>query len=540
MISRSRCAALLLLLAPLAALAGTTQVPLSEHDLGFLVGTRDEVLSMCKRVGLVPFVGPMVSGGDPDVYARVEPVVAKALADAGFDVVDAQPYRTAYERFAKAVGGVYDPMNGTLRKDAYAGVYGNAMREFISQGQLGCVAMVRGMDVKARLSGSTVDWDGAREYIDGEQKGGFARFWSGGAGNGEMGAISLLVQLMNREGKVVYGRFGGVQLAGYFNHEHGQEDGILSVPRDKLLMDDKRIERAVRHATTPLRYTPAEIALGAKDPALNTYLVDPNSLAPPPPGTHRTRPSGLLVPREQILSSVHRVLLGSLLASGFSPPPEATAQIHTLVREKLEKLGWDVVESDTMDAAFGGAVQKSGGLFDPFTGKQDDAKIRLAMHAAIESLGKGPAPDAVMWISLAKTKANQRFGNATWDGVDQSALTLGPVVKKTGLFGGSGDGTAGESTITAASLSIALRDADGKVIYNQRGGIQLVQQLSIKAERSYPNINYTQQFADLAPSELFRDAARIEHAVELATRELVLSPEQIAAEEQAAAPPAKH
>jgi hypothetical protein len=48
------------------------------------------------------------------------------------------------------------------------------------------------------------------------------------------------------------------------------------------------------------------------------------------------------------------------------------------------------------------------------------------------------------------------------------------------LGGGTQDVKAGEGTIAVSSLRVLLRDADGKVLYNASGGIQVLQQLSIK------------------------------------------------------------
>jgi hypothetical protein len=358
-----------------------------------------------------------------------------------------------------------------------------------------------------------------------------SRFMMGNSnGEGALGAVSVVLQLYNGEAKVLYGRSGGVQLSTYYDRQHGaQNSDFLVVPRAKLLLDDKRIERALTYATVPLRYTPQEIAAGDKNPAINTLAISPGSLPPPPPGSIGKEESPLLMPREQILSSIHRVVLGPLLTNGFTPPADVTSRYRMLVHEQLAKLGWDVVESDQLNIAFGAAVRQVGGYFDPMNGKVDPDRLRSLTQAALKALALPAPADGIVIISLVKITATQKYGNAAWDGAEQNALTLGPAIHHAKLFGGNEDATAGESRISVSSLQLLLRDASGSVMYESRGGIQLLQQLSLTQQRNWRTINYQQHFADLAPTELFKDSERNDRAVDYALRDLVLSPEQLAA-----------
>lgn len=88
------------------------------------------------------------------------------------------------------------------------------------------------------------------------------------------------------------------------------------------------------------------------------------------------------------------------------------------------------------------------------------------------------------------------------------------------LFGGTQDPNAGEGAIAVSSLHVLLRDTDGKVLYDARGGIQVLQQLT-----------------DLAPTELFNDSARDELAVAVALRQLVPSSSERTTGESAALAP---
>jgi hypothetical protein len=515
--------------------------PPSNEALGFSGASRDETLVQCKRVGLIPVAKPALSGVDAEASTRIEVAATDALQAAGLEVIGPDSYTKAYDRFNKAIGGVFDPMTGAARKDAFSNVYQNAAREFFTQERLGCIVMVRAIIVRSNTSNNFASWDGAMEYIDGQANAALTRFMFGNNGLGALGAVSLSLQLYNREGKLLFSRNGGVQLAMYMDRQHGaQNSDFLRVPRAKLLQDDKRIERALTYATVPLRYSAEQIAAGDKNPAINTFAIAPSSLPQPPPGSAAKEESPLLVPREQILSSIHTVVLGPLLTNGFAPPAEVAARYRSLVHERLAKLGWEVVDSDQLNTAFAAAVKQVGGLYDPLTGKVDPDRLRSLTQAAIKALSLAAPPDGIAIVALVKTSAIQKYGNVDWDGTQQSALTLGPAINRTTLFGGTENGTAGEGGIYALSLQIVLRDTSGTVLYEARGGIQLLQQLSIKAARSGLTTNFLQDYTTLAPSELFNGPDRDVHAVDVAMHELVMSPEDIAAEQAAKLKATKH
>jgi hypothetical protein len=515
--------------------------PPSNEALGFSGVSRDEALAQCKRVGLLPVAKPALAGVESEASIRIEAATTKALEAAGLEVVGPDSYTKAYDRFNKAIGGVFDPMTGAARKDAFSTVYQNAAREFFTQERLGCIVMVRAVTVRSNTSNNFATWDGAVEYIDGQANGALTRFMFGNNGLGALGAVSLSLQLYNREGKLLFSRNGGVQLAMYMDRQHGaQNSDFLRVPRAKLLQDDKRIERALTYATVPLRYSADEIAAGDKNPAINTLAIASSSLPQPPPGSAAKEESPFLVPRDQILGSIHTIVLGPLLTNGFTPPVEVAARYRSLVHERLVKLGWDVVDSDQLNSAFGAAIKQVGGLYDPMTGKVDPDRLRTLTQAAIKALSLAAPPDGIAIVALVKTSAVQKFGNVDWDGAQQSALTLGPAINRGTLFGGTENGSAGEGGISALSLQIMLRDTSGTVLYDARGGIQLLQQLSLKSERSGRTTNFLQDYTNLAPSELFKNPDRDFHAVDVAMHELVMSPEEIAAEQAAKLKATKH
>jgi hypothetical protein len=532
--SATACARHLAIILSVAIIAGISPAArsaepslASDRDLGFFGGTRDEVLAQCKRVGLVRLAGPAFPGVDPGASDRLETAAMRALRLAGLEVVGPASFWSAYERLDKAAGGIFDPMTGAVRGDAAKEVFQGAVKEFFALEQLGCIASLRVVKVTANDHANLATWDGAVETVDGQAPRTLSRILAERtAGDGKISAISALLQLYDRDQKVLFGRRGGVQLTAYYDPRlRAQNIGVLAVPHAKLLQDDMRIERALDFATAPLRYSAQQMAAEERNPAVNTLLISPASLPAPPAGSSLNPEPVLLLPREQILSSVHRVVLGPLLLNGINAPADVALRYQALMHERLAKLGWDVIDSDSLNLDANDAVHIVGGVYDPFTGKSDADKLHQSNEVLIKRLSLRAPPDAIVFIALVKVTAAQKLGNAVWDGAEQNAQNLGTAVHHSKLFGGTELTAAGEATISAMSLHVLMRDSAGVLLYDKRGGIELLQQMSLTTTPTHVE----QHFTNLLPADLFKDPQRDVQAVDLALSELLNPSEEEAA-----------
>jgi hypothetical protein len=533
--SMTACAKHLAIIVGAALIAGISPAVMSaepspvasDRDHGFFGGTRDEVLAQCKRVGLIRLAGPAFPGAEPGATDRLEAAAMRSLQLAGLEVEGPASYWSAYERLNKAAGGIFDPMTGAARSGVAKEVYQGAVKEFFAQEQLGCVATLRVVLVTANDHANLATWDGAVETVDGQAPRTYLRILAErGVGDGKVSAISALLQLYDRDQKVLFGRRGGVQLTAYYDPRlRAQNIGVLAVPRAKLLQDDKRIERALDFATAPLRYSSQQLAAEDRNPAVNTLLISPASLPAPPAGSSLNPEPALRLPREQIINSVHRVVLGQLLLNGFNPPAEVALRYQSLIHERLAKLGWDVIDSDSLNLDANDAVHIVGGVYDPFTGKSDADKLRQSNEVLIKRLSLRAPPDAIVFIALVKVTAAQKLGNAVWDGAEQNAQNLGAAIHHSKLFGGTELTAAGEATISAMSLHVWMRDAAGVVLYDKHGGIELLQQMSLTTRPT----QVEQRFTNLAPADLFKDPQRDVRAVDFALSELLNPSEEEAA-----------
>jgi len=500
----------------------------SERELGFFGNTRAEMLGSIKRVGIIPVSLPYWFEDRDDAKQAVLEAVTKYLRTAGMDVVGPDTFKAAYDRFNAQMGGMYDPKTGTIREEVGKAIYQNARREFVSKERLDGYAIVRVQKRSASYAAFFMNWDGVRETSDGKPvPNGVVRLLGASGYSGTLPALSITVQIANAQDRVVFGRAGGIQPASYFDFARGVGYQFVDVATKDLLHDTARIDRAARVATLSLIHTPKEIWLGDDDPQINAEKIDLKDLPALPPSTPKRRESPLLVPREQILGSVHRVALSPINTGPFEVPEAVQKRLADLVRKELEALHWEIVDSPQAREVLHAKMLESS-LYNPLTGKRDEERAGAIRKSVFPLLGGGSLPDAILWISLTRTGALHQQGDVEWDGVNQNGFTMGPVVKK--FFGGSALAGAGTGAVQVSSIAVYLADVKDTELYRSRGGLQLLQKLKFTpaAYGSYqPNDT---DAIDLAPGELFQDAAREQPAVHAALRDLVLTPDELDAE----------
>ena len=494
----------------------------TERELGFAY-TRDDVLTKTRRVGVLPVQLPEWAEDRADAKKAVRDTVTGFLAAAGFELVGPDSYASTVERLTRQIGGTYDSNTGQFKSDAASAVHHDALRDYIANERLDGYVSIRVAPATAETIPYRTKWDGVDED------------WQH-ATRGALPALSLRVQISNAENRVLFSRAGGLQLAAYFDGNK-----ISRVATRDLLRDIPRIERAARVATLPLLRTAHEIAYGDKDPQINAVWIDRRKLPPLPPPEVVVRDSPLRVPRDRILASVRRVAISGVGTGGFAVPPDVQKSILDLVRAELAPLGWELVDApkahDILRTKLRGA-----GLYDPFTGKRDDALLSELRRSAFTEIGAESSPDAILWLNLVRVTAPQWEGDVWWDGVNQSAFSRGPVVTK--IFSSTYVSGAGKGYIDAVSLAVMLTDREAADLYRSRGGLELVQIIRITPAGSVASAGgyvstYDAKPVDLAPDELFRDVTREQPAVHAALRELVLTPEALHAELNPAPEPKK-
>jgi hypothetical protein len=494
----------------------------TDQSLGFYGNTRDEMRGSIKRLGVLPVRLPAFLEDRDDAARLVQDTMIRYLSQAGFEVVGPESYQAAYDRFNKQLGGMYDAKTGALKRDAAAAVMSNARREFISKNKLDGFVIVRVLPSVANYFAKYARWDGVHDRCDGELPDPIVRFLDLDSSEGTVPALSLRLQIVNTQDRVTFARDGGIELTSYYT-----DLTFKRVPFDSLLKDAVRIERGVRVATLPLVHTPTEIRDGDDDPLINAMKIKLKELPEQPAAASDARKSPLLVPRDQILSSVKRVALSPITSFDFETPEDVQKRLLEQVRAELAPLGWEIVDSPKAREVLLTKMMESQ-AFDPLTGKRDEARVTEVRKSVFRNLGTAQPPDAIVWLTLVKTSALQKSGDVEWDGVDQNAFSRGPVVRK--FWSGSAVPGAGTGGIAVSSLNVYISDGNDTALYQGRGGVEVLQSIKVTPRYTYGGTAFDSENIDLAPGELFRDPSREVPAVHAALRDLVMTPEALQAE----------
>ena len=176
------------------------------------------------------------------------------------------------------------------------------------------------------------------------------------------------------------------------------------------------------------------------------------------------------------------------------------------MRNEIKGLGWELLPVDRVHTMIASEVARRGNAYDPNSGELNASVTDAARRAVLAQLNIDPQPDTVLWLQLGARHALHRFGNVEWDGVGQNAVDLGPI-RSTMLF--SSNSTSEEGDILVLSLQVQLRDLDNRLLYEKRGGIQVLQQLR------------RDELTNLTNAELFSNPDRDAGAVHAALDELV-------------------
>ena len=190
----------------------------------------------------------------------------------------------------------------------------------------------------------------------------------------------------------------------------------------------------------------------------------------------------------------------------FKVPRESFYPALKTVALAPVRLPGDLEDPEPVRALFAGAIEaktkEAGGVFDPTTGKADEAKVK-ALNAAIgRELKARFNADALLTPSIRVVNAALSHDQARWDGVTEGAGKGGFWKALVRTHSGS---------VRALSLVVVVADPEGQLLYAKGGGIQVLGNVTVGGD-----------FDRRPRSELFADGDRNENAVHIALDPLLL------------------
>lgn len=183
------------------------------------------------------------------------------------------------------------------------------------------------------------------------------------------------------------------------------------------------------------------------------------------------------------------------------------AHYADLITRVLVEAGLTVVPPSDVGPVIDAATKQLGGLFDPVTGKLDEAKAKAVDAAVGKELRARFNADAFLEPSVRVVLAKFSNDEARWHGTQEG--TGKGFWKAVLLQTHSGE-------IPALSLFVFLTDAQGARLYAKPGGIQVI-----------GKVTFGGKFENRPRSELFADEERVVRSVHVALDELLKAPEKV-------------
>jgi hypothetical protein len=247
-------------------------------------------------------------------------------------------------------------------------------------------------------------------------------------------------------------------------------------------------------------------------------------LAPLAPAATPAPDPRFKVPRSQLLTMVKSVGVMPVSVPDLVPDSDSVARrIEAEVLARMTPAGFELVPSEAMREIQDRAKTALGGLYDPMTGRANNDKLRAYREYVTNEYRHDHPVDAWLRLRVVERLAPTINGTATWDGVSDSS---------TGHTGFSGFMVSGAAAghLPVLSLSVQLTAADGRVLYESSGGLQV--------------LSYVKGFAGnieilrVDPKFIMHDPARDERALGIALDPLARGEQAKAQAEPPVAPTA--
>ena len=226
-------------IAILLTLAACASGPKVVEDSDPWLANKEPFLRNTRVIGLAELGLP---DGLPDpkpIQKNYSDLIETKLRENGLSVVQPQENKAVWDEVVRGLGGIEDSLGRDPQRVA------RAMVQTLEKLNASCDAVLIPTIkvVEAPFKSGRAAWDGATQSIKSGNV--MKNFWAGSP-EGKLGALSLYVQILGRDGKTYYEKAGGIEVLSKLS---GKE--FVLVPRQELFTDKNRNKDAVDIALDP-------------------------------------------------------------------------------------------------------------------------------------------------------------------------------------------------------------------------------------------------------------------------------------------------
>lgn len=213
-------------------------------------------------------------------------------------------------------------------------------------------------------------------------------------------------------------------------------------------------------------------------------------------------PPSLKYPTRSVSPQVFRQTIRTLayaplLTSNEDATQEFVGTVGGNLARELKGLGVTLMRPDAWNACWFPAVEAAGGLFDPKTGQFDEQKEAKLRWKCTQQVTQSLGADGVIEIDVIVVSAPLSEDVVRWHGVEEDTRSFGARFWSGGTYSGQ---------LPALSLTVRIQDRNGRSLFENAGGLEVVGQVEGGAVQTKP--------------KLLRDKEKIALATRVAMRPL--------------------
>jgi hypothetical protein len=181
---------------------------------------------------------------------------------------------------------------------------------------------------------------------------------------------------------------------------------------------------------------------------------------------------------------------------------ELSDKVGRLIAAKLQKRNIKSIHHQQWATCWKAEMEKVGGIYDKITGEADKEKLETMWKECVRQMKIQHRVDAVVDPSLMVTSAVLTSDIARWHGVEVDTRSFGTRFWGGGSYSGR---------VPALSLLVTIYDPQGKKLFENAGGIEVLSDISGSGES-----------AELVPKkQILKSWGKLSRAVDIAFEPLI-------------------